>query len=90
MRPKGSAAALEQRRKQAKALLMTEIALDEASVSDIANGLLERADLGLSLDEPTRAARRYLALSADQVKAAFARRLSLNDLAEVTQGPSPH
>ncbi len=75
---------------QAKALLMTEIALDEASVSDIANGLLERADLGLSLDEPTRAARRYLALSADQVKAAFARRLSLDDLAEVTQGPSPH
>ncbi len=76
--------------KQAKALLMTETALDEASVSDIADGLLERATLGLPLDEPTRAAHRYLALGADQVKATFARRLRLKDLAEVTQGPEPH
>jgi zinc protease len=76
--------------KQAKALLMRETALGEASVSDIADGLLDRARLGLPLNEPTLAARRYLALSGAQVKAAFARRLRLKDLAQVTQGPVPH
>ena len=75
---------------QAKSLLMTETALDEASVDDIAEGLLGRATLGLPLDEPFRAARRYLALDAKQVEAAFERRLRLKDLAQVTQGPEPH
>ena len=75
---------------QAKSLLMTETALEEASVSDISAGLLDRATLGLPLDEPVRAARRYLALDAQQVEAAFARRLRLKDLAQVTQGPEPH
>jgi zinc protease len=75
---------------QAKSLLMTETALDEASVSDISSGLLDRATLGLPLDEPVRAARRYLALDAQQVEAAFARRLRLKDLVQVTQGPEPH
>jgi zinc protease len=75
---------------QAKSLLMTETALDEASVSDISEGLLERAALGLPLDEPVRAARRYLALDAKQVEAVFARRLRPADLAQVAQGPEPH
>jgi predicted Zn-dependent peptidase len=73
--------------KQAKALLMTETALGEASVSAIAGGLLDRATIGLPLDEPTLTAHRYLALNAEQVKDAFARRLRLKDLAQVTQGP---
>jgi zinc protease len=75
---------------QAKSLLMTETALDEASVSDISDGLLDRATLGLPLDEPIRAAHRYLALDARQVEAAFARHLRLKDLVQVTQGPQPH
>jgi zinc protease len=75
--------------KQAKALLMTETALGEASVSAVAGGLLHRATIGLPLDEPTLAAHRYLALNAEQVKDAFARRLRLKDLAQVTQGPPP-
>ncbi len=75
---------------QAKSLLMTETALGETSVSDISDGLLDRATLGLPLDEPVRAARRYLALEAPQVEAAFARRLRLKDMAQVTQGPEPH
>ena len=75
--------------RQAKSLLMTETALGEASVRDISGGLLERANLGLPLDEPVRAAARYLALDAKQVEAAFARRLRLKDLAQVTQGPEP-
>lgn len=74
---------------QAKALLMTETALAEANVSDIADGLLARSTLGLALEEPTRAARLYLTLTADQVQAAFARRLHLADLAVVTRGPTP-
>jgi zinc protease len=75
--------------KQAKSLLMTETALGEASVRAIAGGLLDRATIGLPLDEPTLAAHRYLALNAEQVKDAFARRLRLKDLAQVTQGPTP-
>ncbi|MGA7980987.1 MAG: pitrilysin family protein [Chromatiaceae bacterium] len=76
--------------KQAKALLMTETALGEASTSAIAGGLLERATIGLPLNEPTLAAQRYIALSAGQVEAAFARRLRIKDLVQVTQGPEPH
>jgi zinc protease len=75
--------------KQAKALLMTETALGESSVTAIAGGLLDRATIGLPLDEPTLAAHKYLGLNAEQVKDAFARRLRLKDLAQVTQGPTP-
>jgi zinc protease len=76
--------------RQAKALLITETALAEASVSDIADGLLHRATLGLPLDEPTLAAHRYVGLSAKDVQAAFARRLRVKDLVQVTEGPAPH
>jgi zinc protease len=76
--------------RQAKALLLTETALAEASVSDIADGLLHRATLGLPLDEPTLAAHRYVRLSAKDVRAAFARRLRVADLVQVTEGPTPH
>jgi zinc protease len=75
---------------QAKALLMRKTALGEASVSAIADGLLDRAMLGLPLNEPTLAAKRYRALSAEQVQATFARRLRLKNLVEVSQGPAPH
>jgi zinc protease len=75
---------------QAKALLMTETALGEDSVSAIAGGLLERATIGLPLNEPTLAAVRYLALGSKQVEEAYKRRLRLKDLVQVTQGPKPH
>src|SRR5208282_4495841 len=39
---------------QAKALLLRQILLDEASESSVAAGLLERAEMGLPLDEPVR------------------------------------
>jgi zinc protease len=73
----------------AKALLLRQIPLDEASVSEIAGGLLERAILDLPLDEPTRAAGRYLALSADDVQAAFKKWVRPGDLARVSRGPTP-
>jgi len=56
---------------QAKALLLREIPLSEGSVDSIAEGLIYRATHDLPLDEPTRAAHRYLKLTAEQVQAAF-------------------
>ncbi|MFI4987684.1 MAG: insulinase family protein, partial [Alphaproteobacteria bacterium] len=74
---------------QAKALLLRAIPLDEADVDAIARGLIARAALELPLDEPTRAAERYVALSSAEVEAAFAKWLRPDDLALVSQGPPP-
>jgi zinc protease len=45
--------------------------------------------LGLPLDEPRHAAQRYAALSAEQVRAAYARWLRVDALAQITEGPAP-
>jgi len=74
--------------RQAKVLLLREIPLSESSVDRIASSWLSRSMLGLPLDEPIRAAHRYLDLNAGDVRAAFAKWLRPNDLVEVTQGPS--
>jgi zinc protease len=73
---------------QARAMLLREIPLAESSLSDIAQGLILRSTEGLPLDEPTEAARKYLELSAEQVKAAFARWVRPDSFVEVTQGPA--
>jgi zinc protease len=75
--------------RQAKDSVLREIALSEASVAEIAEGLLDRATLGLPLDEPMLAARRYAMLSALDIREAFERWLRLQDLVQVTQGPLP-
>lgn len=75
---------------QAKAQLLREIPLNESDIDNIARGFLKHAELDLPLDEPTQAARRYAALSATAVKAAFAKWLRPDDLALVSQGPAPH
>ena len=74
---------------RAKILLMRGIPLSESSIPGIAGALLDRSVRDLPLDEPIRAAKRYAAFSADDVKAAFARWLKVEDLAEVILGPSP-
>jgi zinc protease len=74
---------------QAKALLLRQIPLGESSEDAVAGGLLRRAEIGLPLDEPTRAAKKYFDLTADEVKAAFARQLRLGDLVQVVRGPAP-
>lgn len=74
---------------RAKALLPRQISLDESGVGEIALGFIHRWDLGLPLDEPTIAARRYLALGAREVQAAFVKWLRPGDLVRVSQGPSP-
>lgn len=52
-------------------------------------GFLGRADEGLPLDEPMRAASRYLALSSEQVREAFQRWIRPDALVKVIEGPSP-
>jgi len=75
--------------RQARAVLLREIPLSEASTDSIAAGLLSRAVLELPLDEPTRAAERYVKLSAKDVQAAFAKWVHPRDLVQITQGPNP-
>ncbi len=72
---------------QAVAMLLREIPLEQASESGIAAGLLARSVLGLPLDEPVRAAERYKSLSAEQVRAAFAKWVRPSDFVQVVQGP---
>jgi len=71
----------------ARALLLREIPLKESSVEAIARGFLYRATHDLPLDEPILAAHRYLKLTAEEVKAAYAKWLRPKDLVEVTEGP---
>ena len=75
--------------RQAKSLALNAIPLSQASVDAVAGGLLARASLGLELDEPRRAAQLYASLTAEQVRAAYARWLRVDDLAQITQGPAP-
>ncbi len=89
LRQMKTAPASEHELLQAKTMLLREIPLGESSISSIAGGLLYRERMGLPLDEPTVAARHYLALNAAQVKAAFAKWIRVKDLGEVVQGPKP-
>jgi zinc protease len=73
----------------AKAILLRSIPLAESSMSRIARGLTARSVAGLPLDEPTRAAARYLELTAEEVMAAFARWIRPQDLVQITEGPTP-
>ncbi len=75
--------------RQAKAMLLREIPLSESSLSSIARGLLSRSVNDLPLDEPIIAAKKYLELSAQDVKAAYAKWLHPFNFVEVTQGPNP-
>jgi zinc protease len=74
---------------EAKALLLREIPLSESSVDTIAGGMISRSLTGLPLDEPIRAARRYVALTPEDVRAAFAKWIRPDDLVQVTEGPAP-
>jgi zinc protease len=74
---------------QAKALLLRSIPLSESSEEAVAGGLLGRAEIGLPLDEPIVAAKKYSALTADDVKAAFAKHIQPDDLVQIVRGPAP-
>jgi zinc protease len=74
---------------QAKALLLRQIQLSTASEDAVAGALLARAQMGLPLDEPVRAGQKYLALTAEDVKKAFAKQIRTDNLVQVVRGPAP-
>ena len=73
----------------AKALLLREIPLSEASEDSIARGLLTRSIDELPLDEPTIAARSYADITAAQIQAAFAKWIRPDSFVQITEGPTP-
>ena len=74
---------------QAKALLLRQIPLGESSEDAVAGGFIARARVGLPLDEPIHAAQRYFTMTADEVRAAFAKYISPGDFVQVVRGPAP-
>ena len=74
---------------QAKALLLRQLPLAESSENGVANALAGRAEIGLPLDEPEREAKRFYALSSDDVRAAFAKWIRPQDFVQVVRGPAP-
>ena len=75
--------------KRAKALLLRQIPLSEASIGGIAASFLNSRELDLPLDEPMLAAKRYIELEPAAIQAAFAKWMRPDDLVRVTQGPPP-
>jgi zinc protease len=74
---------------RAKALMLRQIPLSEASTAEIARGIISRDDLGLPLDEPSIAARRYIALTPQDVQDVFRKWIRPADFVRVSQGPTP-
>ena len=74
---------------QAKALILRQLPLAESSEDDVAGALLARARLNLPLDEASRAAKIYFALTADEVRAAFAKWIRPDAFVQVVRGPLP-
>ncbi len=74
---------------QAKALLLRQMPLREASEDSIAGHLIGQAAIGLPLDEPSRAAQRYFNMTADEVRAAFSKWIDPANFVQVVRGPTP-
>jgi zinc protease len=72
-----------------KAMVLRQLPLGEASVDDIAHGFIDRVEYDLPLDESTLAAKKYAAMTAAEVQAAFGKWIRPNDLVRITQGPAP-
>ncbi len=75
---------------QAKAILLRQLPLGEASVDGVAAALLARASAGLPLDEGHRAATIFAGLAASDIRRAFATYIRPNGFVQVVQGPTPH
>jgi zinc protease len=74
---------------QAKALLLRQMALQQSSEDAIAGLLLARAQIGLPLDESRHMGQRYYDMTADEVRAAFAKWIRPQDFVQVVRGPQP-
>ena len=73
---------------QAKAFLLRQIPLSASSEEEVAEDLLDRAEIGLPLDEPDREIGKYLNVTAAEIRAAFAKRIRPDDFVQVVRGPS--
>jgi zinc protease len=74
---------------QAKSILIRQLALQASSQVEVATTLLEDAESGLTIDEPTKAANRYLALDAETVRKAFARVIAPDRFVQIVLGSLP-
>ena len=74
--------------RRAKILLIRQLPLSEASMDHIAEGLLSRSEEDLPLDEPIFAAKKYLDITAEQVRDAYARLVRPDGFVQVTVGPA--
>ena len=74
---------------QAKALLLRQMPLAESSETSVAGGLLGRAQIGLPLNEPVKAAQLYYSMTAAQVRAAFAKLVRPDNFVQIVRGPAP-
>jgi len=74
---------------QAKTLLLRQLPLSQSSFESIAERLLELCIQDLPLDEPIRAAKRYMDTTAAEVQAAFTKWIRPEDFVLVTLGPKP-
>ncbi len=75
--------------RQAKTILVRRLALSESSTDSIASMLASLSTQGLPLDEPARAAKRYLGITAPEVRDAFLKWIRPAELVQVTEGPPP-
>jgi zinc protease len=75
---------------QAKALILRQLVLNESSEEAVAHGLLARAEVDLPLDEPIIAGKKYFAISAGEIRKAFAKHVRTDRLVQVVRGPAPH
>ena len=74
---------------QAKAILLRQLPLGEASEDAVAGALAANASANLPLDERHRAAEIYAGLTAAQVRAAFGRNIRPAGFVVVVEGPTP-
>ena len=72
-----------------KALLARKLPLAEANIDDIAEELLSLSVEDLPLNEPVRAAENYLAITAEQLRDAFAKWIRPDDFVQIIVGPNP-
>jgi zinc protease len=89
LRHMASTAVAGERLRRAKALLLSGVPLREQSYNGVATQLLTYASNGLPLDQNLIDARRELAVSAAQLRAAFARWIRPDGFARVVVGPEP-
>ena len=75
--------------RQAKTLLLRQMLLARTSTGSMAAEILNLIQIGLPLDEPTHAAKRFQKITTHQVREAFSRWIRLYAFVQVTRGPGP-